>query len=132
MAGDIFEIKIASQGSAGSRTYKVKGGEDYKLDLGGKTKERRMNGDGTGHSVITAKAWSLEDAQLEVTGVTDGIEFLQDVQNEIPDAIITITFLDGRTYKGTGSISGDLKEGTYEGYVPVTFDGAGVHVNLLS
>ena len=125
MAGDIFEVKIASTGSAGSRTYKVKGGEDYKMDLGGRTKERRMNGDGTGHAVATAKPWKMEDVQLAVADLSDGIEFLQDVQNENPDAIITITMLDGRTYKGNGSIEGDLKEGTYEGYVPVTFAGAG-------
>lgn len=126
MAGDIFEIKIASQGSAGSRTYKVKGGEDYKLDLGGRTKERRSNGDGTGHPVMTTKPWMLEDAQLETANVSDGIEFLQDIQNEPEDAIITITMVDGRTYKGKGSIEGDLKEGTYEGYAPVTFAGNGI------
>lgn len=126
MAGDIFEIKIASQGTAGSRTYKAKGGEAYNLDLGGRTKERRMNGDGTGHPVATAKPWMLENVQLEVAGTTDGIEFLQDVQNETPDAIITITFLDGRTYKGKGSIEGDLKEDTYEGYCSVNFAGSGI------
>jgi len=126
MSGDIFEIKIASQGTAGSRTYKVKGGENYKLDLGGRTKERRMNGDGTGHSVTTAKPWMLEDIQLETSNVVDGIEFLQDVQNETPDAIFTISMADGKTYKGTGSIEGDLKEDTYEGYCPVSFSGSGI------
>lgn len=126
MPGDIFEIKIASQGTAGSKTYKVRGGEDYNLDLGGRTKERRMNGDGTGHAVATAKPWMLESAQLAVGSTVDGIEFLQDIQNEIPDAIVTITMADGRTYKGKGSIEGDLKEGTYEGYAPVTFSGSGI------
>lgn len=126
MPGDILEIKIASQGSAGSKTYKVKGGEDYNLDLGGRSKERRMNGDGTGHAVATAKPWMLESAQLATGSTTDGIEFLQDIQNEIPDAIITISMFDGRVYKGKGSIEGDLKEGTYEGYTPVNFAGSGI------
>lgn len=125
MAGDILEIKIASTGSAGSKTFKVKQGEDYKLDLGGRSKERRMNGDGTGHAVRTAKPWMLEDIQLAVANVTDGIEFLQGVQDENEDAIITVTMLDGRTYKGNGSIEGDLKEGTYEGYVSLSFAGSG-------
>ena len=125
MAGDIFEVKIASTGGAGSRIFKVKGGEDYKMDLGGRTKERRTNGDGTGHPVLTTKPWMIEDVQLAVANLTDGIEFLQDVQNEIEDAVVTITFVDGRTYKGNGSIEGDLKEGTYEGYAPLTIAGNG-------
>lgn len=125
MAGDIFEIKIASQGSAGSRTYKVKGGESHKKDLGGKTSETRMNGDGTGHEVKQAKAWKISDVQLETANMTDGLEFLQDIQNEDPYAIFTVTYVDGKTYKGKGTIQGDLDEDAFEGYVQVTIGGPG-------
>jgi hypothetical protein len=125
MAGDILEIKIASTGSAGSKTYKVKGGESHKLDLGGKSSEIRMNGDKTGHAVKTAKPWGAKDLNLAVANVTDGIEFLQDIQDEDPLAIITVTYADGRTYKGSGTITGDLEEDAYEGYAAVTFQGVG-------
>lgn len=125
MAGDIVEVKIASKGTAGSRTYKAKAGESYKMILGGSENETRMNGDATGHPTSKKIPWSLKDVMLETAVLTDGIEFLQDAIND-KALIMTVTFADGKTYKGSGWIIGSVEEDTFEGYAPVSFEGPGV------
>ena len=123
-SGDLTEIKFIHE-EVGSKIFSVKSGESANQDLGGYSNtDYMMNGNGTGHAVKSAKRWAVDSIQVDIT--FDGaLEFLQDIANNVIEAIIEISSIDGSVYKGKGTIIGDIKEDTLNGYVTIEVGGAG-------
>jgi hypothetical protein len=124
MAGDTLELKIIHP-DVGSRSFNVKAGEDITQDLGGYVAEIMVNGNLTGHKSLSAKPWELAGISVECDPGDGSLEFLQDVQNSGNFAIMEWSHINGHVYKGTGTITGDLKAGTKEGYAPIALQGVG-------
>ena len=124
MAGDTLELKIIHS-DIGSRSFNVKAGEDITQDLGGYSSELMINGNLTGHKALTAKQWELGGISLEADPGDGSLEFLQDISDSPKLATIVWSHINGSVYKGQGTITGDVKAGTKEGYVPVTIQGSG-------
>ena len=123
-SGDITEIKVIHK-TVGSKVFFVKAGEAVTFDLGGYSSERMVTGNAGGHKSLAAKPWEVGNAVLETIPGDDGVEFLQDIQNDPEDATIEVSHINGSVYKGKGSIEGDLKEDVKEGFTTVTFTGSG-------
>lgn len=122
-SGDITEIKFIHE-EVGSKIFSVKSGESANMDLGGYSNDYSMNGNSTGHAIKTAKPWSVDSIQVDIT--PDGtLEFLQDITNNVIEGIIEISAIDGSVYKGKGTIIGDLKKDTLNGYATIEVRGAG-------
>ncbi len=122
-SGDITEIKFIHE-EVGSKIFSVKSGESANQDLGGYSNDYSMNGNGTGHAIKTAKRWAIDSIQVDIT--FDGaLEFLQDIANNVVESIIEVSAIDGSVYKGKGTIIGDIKEDTLNGYVTIEVGGAG-------
>jgi hypothetical protein len=123
ISGDLTSIMIMDKVSGASRELATKGGEDVNIDLGGYTSEYQINGNGSGHSKLNAKPWTVDGVNVEAdTGV---LEFLQGTINSLGESIFTLAFINGDTYKGTGKIDGDLKQNKNTGYVSFTVKGSG-------
>ena len=122
MAGDTLEIKFIHP-DVGSKIFAVKAGEDITQDLGGYTSELMVNGNLTGHKSMSAKAWELSGVSLEADAGDGSLEFLQDISDSPKLSTIVWSHINGSVYKGQGTVTGDLKAGTKEGYVQVTIQG---------
>ena len=109
----------------GMRSFPVKSDDNATIDLGGFTSERAINGDGTGRKVRTRKGWEIANINLAVSIPDEDVEFLQEVQNSPKDAQIIYEHSDGFTYQGIGSIEGDIKPTTNDGYAGLTLTGSG-------
>lgn len=122
-SGDLTEIKFIHE-EVGSKIFSIKSGESANMDLGGYSNDYSMNGNSTGHAIKTAKPWSVDSIQVDIT--PDGtLEFLQDITNNVIEGIIEISKIDGSVYKGKGTIIGDLKGDTLNGYATIEVRGAG-------
>ena len=122
--GDIEEITI-SHPDVGKRSFAVEKGGDNTLDLGGYVKEIEMNGNGTARAVQERKPWMIENIALNVEADNKDLEFLQDVQDSPNDAEFTISYVVGDVYRGTGTLTGDLKHNTKTSLVAVNISGGG-------
>ena len=124
MAGDTLELKIIHP-DIGTKSFNVKEGEDITKDPGGYTAEIMMNGNLTGHKSLSAKPWELSGISVECDPGDGNAEFLQDIIDSPVMAIVEWSHINGHVYKGTGTITGDLKESTKDGYAPIAIQGVG-------
>lgn len=122
--GDIEELTISHE-TLGKRSFAVEKGGDNTRDLGGYTKEIESNGNGSSRSVIERKPWMIESLSLSVEDDNQDLEFLQSIQDSPIDAEFTISYVVGDVYRGTGSLTGDLKQNTKNALVSVTITGGG-------
>jgi hypothetical protein len=122
--GDIEEITI-SHPTIGKRSFAVEKGADNTLDLGGYSKEIEMNGNGTARASLERKPWMIENVSLNIEADNEDLEFLQNVQDSPIDSEFTFSYVVGDVYRGTGSLTGDLKHNTKSSLAAVTISGGG-------
>jgi len=124
-SGDTLELTIL-HGTVGSKTFSVQADQAINLDLGGKTSTRMVNGNNTGHKKLTAKPWAIEGLNIEANVGDGAIEFLQEISDSEEDATITWQHITNVVYSGQGSIEGDVKLDTNEGYIAIGLTGSGI------
>lgn len=118
IGGSIIEVTI--QG----RPFAVAADADTIRDLGGYSSEWAPNGNGSGRDLKNAKGWMVTGVALSIDDTRGDHEFLQNTQNG-PDVPITITYMSGVTYQGTGNIRGDLQVASQATTATVGFGGGG-------
>lgn len=118
VGGSIIEVTVAG------RSFAVAADADTNRDLGGYSSEWQPNGNGSGRDVKTAKGWMLTGVALSIDDTRGDHEFLQNTQNG-SDVPITVTYMSGVTYQGTGNIRGDLQVASQATTATVSFGGGG-------
>lgn len=109
--GDCIEV-TCNHPVLGAFRFDPKGSEDTEVDMGG-----YVNNDddasvtGAGQMIVTKnrKRWSVPVPPVGWDKDPDTLKALQQIQNSNVDSTWTFSFIDGRVYKGTGTIVGDLK-----------------------
>lgn len=94
--------------SISGREFRVVGDADIGRQLGGFTKERLPNGDGSSRQRMTPIPWALTGISVEVDNDNEDQEFLEAVKDSPDDVPIVITYSDDSSYSGLGSIDGEL------------------------
>ena len=111
--------------SLGGRVFTCSGDTDANIDLGGFTKTRRINGNGTTRPNKTPKPWMVESVNTDIDNDNGDLEFLQANANGNSEVAMTFTYADGSIYQGTGGVEGDVKLSTANQTAPIAFSGGG-------
>jgi len=119
IGGSIESITLAG------RTFGVAADADSNRDIGGFSNEVLANGDGTARQIKTRKPWKLDGLALVVDDTRGDLEFLQDIADASADVPVTVSYVSGKVYQGTGTISGDLQASSQSATAPVTLSGPG-------
>lgn len=120
--GDCIEVTV-NHPTLGSYRFDPKGSEDTEVDFGGylvADSDDSVTGNGVNIKQMNRKRWSVSVPPVGWAKDPDTLESLQKIQDDTNESQWTFTFIDGSVYKGTGSISGDLKgnknNGTVNGF----------------
>lgn len=119
--GSILEISIRG------RLFSVAADADVSTDLGGKTTEVEMNGNGTARYIQTRKQWMLEGITVDINKAKADLEFLQENADgdQGEEVVITIEYADGTVRRGKGRVTGDVKEGSASTTATINLGGGG-------
>jgi len=120
VAGSIESISIRG------RLFPVAADADSNMKLGGFEAELEANGDGTVRKVQTRVPWMLDGLTISVDHDREDLQFLQARSDEPGFEAITITFADGSTYQGDGTVSGEFQFSSQASTAAVTLSGPGV------
>jgi hypothetical protein len=107
------------------RTFAVAADADAARQLGGASAEVLANGDGTARIVKTKIPWLISGLALVINNVRGDLEFLQEIANGSVFVACDITFADGTTYQGQGTVTGELQAGSQNATAEVTLSGEG-------
>jgi hypothetical protein len=111
--------------SIGGRIMAVAADNEAQLDLGGKSIETQMNGDGSPRYIVLRKPWMIEGLQIVNDHAAATHEFLQGVANAMEEKNIVIRYADGVAYNAVGIVAGDVKGSSQSATVEVTLSGGG-------
>lgn len=117
--GSLQEVSIKG------RIFAVAADADANMDLGGKSNEIAMNGNGTARLLQTAKGWMVDGVALEIDDARADLEFLQAIADSRDFVPMTVTQVSGITYSGKGQLTGDIKKSTANATAPLTLSGGG-------
>ncbi len=111
--------------SVSGRPFAVASDADVSRKLGGFENTVITNGDGTSRIIAVRVAWSLTGLVLEVDDTLGDQEFLKAIQDGMAFVPVTITYANGVTYQGTGTISGESSFSNQTATANVDFSGTG-------
>lgn len=94
--------------SIAGREFACTADNDITRKLGGFENEKMSNGDGTTRTIKTRVPWSLAGCAVEIDNTNGDQEFLSEVQRSSADVDVTVSYTDGTTYAGAGTIVGEL------------------------
>jgi len=117
--GSIESVTLAG------REFAVAADAEGTRDLGGFTNELMPNGNGTGRQKKTRKPWTLASLVLDIDDTRGDHEFLQGLADRSDWFPITVTYVSGVTYQGSGGITGDLVVNAANTTADVTLSGPG-------
>ena len=106
-----------------SRYFKVAGDADTTRDLGGFSNEQQPNGDGSARTIKSRKTWMVSGLQLEIDNNAGDLEFLQERTSADAYYPFVITYVDGNSYAGVGTVDGDLQASSQSATADVSFRG---------
>jgi hypothetical protein len=90
------------------RVFAVAADADPQIKYGGLENEKRPNGDSTARTVKVRVSWSISGLVLSLDTSRDDHDFLQEVADNNDDVDITLTFANGTTVAGSGTITGEI------------------------
>lgn len=90
------------------RTFAVAADADATRDIGGFTNEVMANGNGTARLIKTRKPWKIDGLSLAIDDIRGDHEFLQEIADGHEFVDMSVTFANGLTYQGSGTVAGDL------------------------
>ncbi len=111
--------------SVDGRLFPVSADSDSNLFRGGFTAEVVANGDGSARKILTRNPWGIDGLNVEIDHDRADLEFLE-ARAALPGFVdITITFIDGTTFQGSGSPVDEQKFASQASTMPVSFMGPG-------
>jgi hypothetical protein len=117
--GSIQEISVRG------RILAVASDADASVDLGGYEAEQQANGNGTSRKVLKSKNWMIENLTVSIDDNIADLEFLQECADSTDDVDITITFVNGVVYGGSGTVVGKVAKSTQGTTAGISLSGPG-------
>lgn len=111
--------------SINRRKFSVAADADSNRQLGGFSKEVQMNGDGTARDIMTRVPLSLDGLVLDCQDNRGDHEFLQGIADTPGFVPITITYVTGSTWQGSGTVEGEVVYSSKNGTCTVALKGTG-------
>lgn len=87
--------------------FTVAADSDSSRNLGGFTNEWEANGNGSARLVKTRKTWKIGGLAVSIDDDQDDDTTIQDLMDLKAPFPIFVTFASGKTYQGSGQITGD-------------------------
>ncbi len=119
VAGSIESFSIRG------RLFPVAADADSNMKIGGFEAEIQPNGDGTARKVLTRVPWMIDGLTASIDHDREDLQFLQARANEPGFEAITITYADGSTYQGDGTVTGEFQFASQSSTASVTLSGPG-------
>lgn len=110
IGGDLIEVLIKNP-IGGEVRLEPKSTEDIDMSAGGpivNDSEDSVTGAGTNIKVMNMNRWYANIPPCGWDGTDDTLIALQRIKKALPESNITLTFIDGSVYKGTGNIVGEV------------------------
>lgn len=107
------------------REFKCTGDCDVGMVKGGWENEIQSNADGSARILKKRVPWKLTGVAVEFDQVREDHEFLEQAQGSGVDLDISVTYVSGYTYAGTGQIVGELSESAASASATLEFSGPG-------
>ena len=111
--------------SLSGREFPVTADADVSRKLGGFMNTRLQNGNGTDRKLQVREAWSLSGVIIECDDSRGDHEFVQELADGVEDFACTITYANGETYQGTGSITSEVTQRNQAATIAFDLSGAG-------
>jgi len=111
--------------SLSGRPYSVAEDAESNRKLGGDENEVQMNGDKTARLIKTLVPWMADGLTVSINDDNGDHEFLQSLadRNEFFD--ITVEYVSGAIWQGTGQIIGEIPYSSKNSTAPITLSGTG-------
>lgn len=107
------------------RLFPVAADADANRSLGGFKNEVAANGNGTARLLKTRMPWVIDGLSLECDSNRSDQEFLKEIADGLDFVDITVTFADGFTYQGSGTIADEFTYSSASATAEVTLSGPG-------
>lgn len=120
VGGSIEEISVRG------RVFAVAADADAARKLGGYENEVSPNGNATARLLKTRVAWAVTGLTVEIDDTKSDHEFLQDIIDGNKFVPITITYVSGVTYNGTGQVTGETDFSNASATASVDLMGEGI------
>src|SRR5579885_1057186 len=117
IGGSIQEVSIKG------RIFPVAADADSNRKMGGYENDVQSNGDGTARILKTKVPWKIDGLSLEIDDTRSDLEFLQDIADGTDYVAMTVTYADGTTYAGKGTITGEVQRSSANATAPITLMG---------
>jgi len=119
IGGSIQEVHLDG------RPFSVAADAEAQRKLGGWENSYMPNGNGTGRLGKTRVGMKLDGLTLETDDDNGDAEFLQELANRKGFWPLAIVLASGKTYQGTGQITGEMQTSTQSQTTAVTLEGPG-------
>jgi hypothetical protein len=103
VGGSIQEVSVDG------RNFAVAADADVTVKLGGFANEVQANGNGTVRVLATNEPWSVSGLQVEIDNNRADHDFLQEKADSHALVTFSITYADGNTRQGKGTITGGIE-----------------------
>ncbi len=117
--GSIQEVTIKG------RRFAVAADGEVSRKLGGFEKTLEANGDGSSREILTRVVGKLDGIVLSIDDNAGDAEFLQEVADTIGMVACTITYVTGKVYTGSGTITGEIMTASNNTTCTVTLEFTG-------
>jgi len=107
------------------RDFAASADSDANMKLGGFEVATEANGNGTARKIKTRVPWTITGVSLELDNLNGDLEYLQAIADNNSNGPITISYADGETYQGVGSVSGELQRASMNATGGLEFSGPG-------
>lgn len=111
--------------SINGRLFPVAADADTTRKLGGFENEVQANGDGTARTIKTRAPWALGGLQVEIDEDRADQQYLQDIADGSDNVPIAITYVSGKTYQGTGTLTDEISFSNTSATATVNMMGTG-------
>jgi hypothetical protein len=119
VGGSIESVAISG------RLFAVAADADANRKLGGKENEVQSNGDGTARIIQTRVPWQIDGLTVQVNDDLADQEFLQKIANGKDFVPMEVTFASNVTFRGRGTITGEVQFSTQNATAGITLMGPG-------
>jgi hypothetical protein len=108
------------------RGFSVAADAGVNRDLGGFTNTVEINGDGTARQIKERRPFLIEGLTVDVDDAAGDQEFLQGVADKKGFVSIDITFANGATYSGEGTITDAIVYDSQKSLAEIKLSGTGM------
>lgn len=89
------------------RSFAVAADADAGRSLGGDQNEVQPNGNNTARLIKTVLPWTISDIAISIDDALGDQEFIQGIIDKSGFVPVVITYASGRSYNGSGQITGE-------------------------